>query len=532
MWVFSSDDAGVLLTSNERDPNIVFETPGLYDVELTIACGEIAFQNNYINVLANPDITLTGPDEICLGDDATLTATVSGFSGAFSWSDENGNDLGSGSSVVVNPVVNTQYQVEAISDEGCSSIAELVVNISNAAVQVFPSEASICAGASVELTATGGDNYTWSPAEGLSSTSGGVVTANPTSNTTYTLTAQAGDCTMTQTVDVIIGSELSIDVVPTQPYVCEVGETINLQAFGAVAYDWTSHPTLNGNGNNVEVSPTIVTTYSVTGTDATGCTGTAFIEIGVNDLTVNAGSNMFSCEGGAVVLEGTAASSFSTNFTYSWTPVESLSDPTIANPIATPSTTTMYTLTVTDEYGCQRSDEVMVDIAPQPTITASTMLVCSGEEVTLNIDALAAEVLEWIPNGEVIATASDLTVTANPTSTTTYCALGIYNDECSFEACITIEVADASDVNVVATTTDLCQNGTAVLTASGAANYAWWPPDGLSDITGAVVEASPTTTTTYAVQGTDALGCTVSTQDITINVNGVLAPEFTTTQTI
>lgn len=528
-WIFSSDDAGVFITSTQSDPEIVFDVPGLYDVELTIGCDMVELKNDFIDVRANPDIELTPPTEICLGENATLTATIAGFTGTLNWTDETGASIGTSNTITVSPSETTLYTVEAIDNTGCSSTAQTTVSIANAAVAIFPSEATICAGASVILTATGADSYTWSPAEGLSSTEGAVVTANPSVNTVYTLTAQEGDCTMTQTVSVSITSDLSIELVPSQPYVCEAGETIDLQAFGGSDYTWMPHTTLSGSGSTVQISPTATTTYTVNGTDVTGCAGANSIEIGINDLTISAGNTLFICENSDVELNGTASSSFSTNLTYAWSPVETLSDANIANPIANPTTTTIYTLTVTDEYGCQKTDQVTVNVLEQPALTVSATSVCAGEEVTLSINSLTVEDIEWSPIDDIVATVSDFTVLAYPTTTTTYCIAGVYSNDCLLNACVTVEVVDATDLNVTATTTELCQNGTAVLTASGAAQYAWWPPDGLSSITGAVVEASPTVTTTYTIQGVDALGCTNSNQEITIEVNGLIAPEFTAT---
>jgi hypothetical protein len=48
--------------------------------------------------------------------------------------------------------------------------------------------------------------------------------------------------------------------------------------------------------------------------------------------------------------------------TYSWSPVEGLDDPNIANPIANPTVTTIYTVTVTDQDGCTGTDDVMVEV--------------------------------------------------------------------------------------------------------------------------------------------------------------------------
>ncbi|MDV7394266.1 CUB domain-containing protein, partial [Arthrospira platensis SPKY1] len=53
------------------------------------------------------------------------------------------------------------------------------------------------------------------------------------------------------------------------------------------------------------------------------------------------------CEGSSTMLKANATGGSGT-YTYTWTPAESLSDPTAANPIATPSITTTYQLVVSD----------------------------------------------------------------------------------------------------------------------------------------------------------------------------------------
>ncbi|HWY97721.1 MAG TPA: hypothetical protein VNY36_01440, partial [Bacteroidia bacterium] len=55
-------------------------------------------------------------------------------------------------------------------------------------LNVTPANPSFCAGSNVKLTASGATTYTWAPSSGLSATTGAVVTANPFSTTTYTVT--------------------------------------------------------------------------------------------------------------------------------------------------------------------------------------------------------------------------------------------------------------------------------------------------------------------------------------------------------
>lgn len=72
-------------------------------------------------------------------------------------------------------------------------------------VSVTPNTAYVCLGDSITLTATGAGNYTWSPATGLSSTTGACVKASPTTTTTYTVTGVTEqNCTSTVTVPVTV----------------------------------------------------------------------------------------------------------------------------------------------------------------------------------------------------------------------------------------------------------------------------------------------------------------------------------------
>jgi len=86
-----------------------------------------------------------------------------------------------------------------------SATAELVPEVS-------PASAEMCVSNSVELVATGGDTYTWSPANSLDVSTGNAVVATPNSTETYTITAQTGSCTGTAEVVVQVNSKENDDV--------------------------------------------------------------------------------------------------------------------------------------------------------------------------------------------------------------------------------------------------------------------------------------------------------------------------------
>jgi len=102
---------------------------------------------------------------------------------------------------------------------------------------------------------------------------------------------------------------------------------------------------------------------------AQGCT----VDAG-NDLTVRSGDPTTLTP----TVTGTAP------FTFVWSPAGSLSDPSLQFPTATPSTTTDYTLMVTDAAGCIGTDvvQVQVNALPNVTLTLPVNDVCEGQSIT------------------------------------------------------------------------------------------------------------------------------------------------------
>ena len=131
---------------------------------------------------------------------------------------------------VISPEISTDYRVitscEASGESFTTNIVSIVIE-SSPDVSITPSSFVICGDGEATLTALGASDYTWSPAEGLSSTNGATVTATPTESTVYSVTgASANGCVNTATAIVSPLSEFSIDAEALPNVLCESGQEI------------------------------------------------------------------------------------------------------------------------------------------------------------------------------------------------------------------------------------------------------------------------------------------------------------------
>ncbi len=218
----------------------------------------------------------------------------------------------------------------------------------------------ICAGEPLQLTATGGLNYKWFPAAGLSCTDCSTPSVTGTVTTTYTVQISNGpDCFDEDEVVVTVLDKVIVSVIPTDTSICE-GQTVQLAASGGTDYTWSPVDYLT---NSTLATPITTPLKSVTYKVVVGLGNcpkdSTFVRIDIHPRpTVDAGQNIKLYAGNSAQINATA----SPVKTIQWTPAEGLDNPDILQPTATPSQTTQYIAFVTDEYGCTDSDSVLISV--------------------------------------------------------------------------------------------------------------------------------------------------------------------------
>ncbi len=234
---------------------------------------------------------------------------------------------------------------------------------------------SIVPGGSTTLqgSAVGGTppyTYQWSPTAGLNNAAIAQPTANPLTTRTYALlvTDNAGN-TATDTMTLTVQSS---------PLVASAGpdRTVSFGGFvtlggGATGgtepytYRWSPATALsNASEAQPTASPSSTTTYTLTVTDAASRTASDSMVVTVSAaaLTANAGTDRTITAGSSTTLAG-SASGGTAPYSYRWSPSTGLSSTTIANPTASPASTTTYTLTVTDNASRTASDSVVITVS-------------------------------------------------------------------------------------------------------------------------------------------------------------------------
>ncbi|MCC6369534.1 MAG: T9SS type A sorting domain-containing protein [Bacteroidia bacterium] len=371
--------------------------------------------------------------------------------------------------------------------------------------------------AAVTATASGATSYSWA-ANSVSC----AATQTPSSNglSTYftypccgifTITCSGYSVSsllssVTTTVSVSCSNASALMVTSSAPNgtVCSAG-AVTLSAFGNTTYTWMPGALM---GNNVVVAPTSNVCYTAIATNSIGCfnMSASYCMSVIPTYTMAISGSTQICAGTSTTFSLTGGPSFVTN------PGNIAS----ANPILTPSVSTMYTISCPSaSYACATSSVFPIIVNPVPIVninpTPSNTL-CSGSSKTLVATGTSLS-YTWSTG----ATTNSIVV--SPTANACYSVVGGNAQNCQNIAVYCLSVMPLPTLSISGNNT-VCLGSSTTLTVSGAASYSW----AANSSTFTTLNVLPTNTTPVSnnVYGTGTNGC-VDFLSYTVTANAACA---------
>jgi hypothetical protein len=301
----------------------------------------------------------------------------------------------------------------------------------NVPLTVSVNSATLCAGSTATLSASGATTYSWTPVTNLNTTTSASVIASPTSTTVYTVTGIGafGTSTTTSTSTVTINPLPTLTITSTAGYSLCPNTPDTLKASGtATSYTWSPGTHVV---TNYTVHPNNSTTYTLTGVDANGCKNkiTQLITVYPRPTLTITPSVAPICAGDTTTLSIVTGSISVTS--YSWSTSATTSSISVS-----PIITTTYAVTGFDAMGCTGRTHYTLTVNSLPIVTAnsdSAGTICQGSPVVLT--AAGATTYTW--NNSATTT----TVAITPTITTTYTVMGTDGNGCENMATVTQSVS-------------------------------------------------------------------------------------------
>ncbi|HTO15575.1 MAG TPA: GEVED domain-containing protein, partial [Edaphocola sp.] len=299
-------------------------------------------------------INLGADTTICNNASLTLNAGSQPTGATYTWS--------TGASTQSITVNTTGTYSVLVSNGTCSRADTINVTVVATPIVSLGADTTICGNAPLTLSAGSqptGSTYTWST---------GASTQTIVVNTTgsYSVVVSNGTCSTSDTINVTVAPSPIVNL-GNDTAIC-AGDSLTLDAGTGTntSYLWSTGATTQ------TINVTTSGTYSVSLTNASGCSTTDSINVTVNPYpVVDLGADTLICDGGPYILDAGG----SAGDTYLWAPS---ADTTSSITITTSGT---YSVTVTNSSGCSTTDSINVTISELPTVNG---IITSGVSPTFN----------------------------------------------------------------------------------------------------------------------------------------------------
>jgi hypothetical protein len=380
-----------------------------------------------------PELTTSKTDVSCFGASNGLV-NISSTNGVapFTYSLDN---ITYGSNTSFSGLSQGTYNAFVKGADGCVDSLQFLINEPSAIViNAVPTDAD-CGqtNGQISVNATGGTSaYQYSIDGG--STYSSLSSYSSLAAGSYSVFVQdANSCVQSTSTTIVSNASFTLSTSGNQS-IC-IGDAVIISASGVPSggsYTWGQGV---GNGSTHSVSPTLSTTYTVTGTDLNGCTSTETLDVIVNSVpSVSITPTSASiCDGETTTLIASGAQ------TYSWNGGSTGNTLTVS-----PNSTTTYTVIGQNGTCTSLSTSQTINVSPTPTVTANAnnTSVLINESVNFDVNGSNANNYGWDFGDGSSSSIANISHSYSSVGTYVVTLTGELNG-CSATANVTIMVGDA-----------------------------------------------------------------------------------------
>ncbi len=354
---YSSSDTGMLIkficldtsiNNNFSLDNIIVRPVFLKSDSLTI------------DLLNLPQIIVNNDTSVCSGSSVQLFSS-SATAINYNWSPSAGLNFSNIAQPVATPAGTVTYHVTVTDANQCKNTDSVQITVLASPVVSLTNDTVICKGSQIQLSASGGNFYTWSPSAGLSDSTISNPISTPTNTIKYYLVVTDNKgCKTIDSVKISIKQLPAFGVQPAIANVC-IGDSLLLTASGGDTYNWFPSSTVSQpDSASTYVFPSKNIIYEVIIKENTcNITDSLFTAINVNakPVVTTSKTNDVDCSFGQATLHATGG------VKYLWQPPTTLTDVNSSSTVATPSQTTTYYVLVSNLYACTTKDSIQVNVS-------------------------------------------------------------------------------------------------------------------------------------------------------------------------
>ena len=404
---------------------------------------------------------------------------------------------------IASPTTTQTYTLITMSSNGCFSLDDVTVIVNPGPPLTLNTTQQICRNDTVNMTVTGAQDYVWLDSLFVSGVNDSVLNIFPDSTMFFNVIgADAQGCQSEDSILVVVTDNPVIDA-GIDLTICEF-DTAFIPVSGAPTFTWDPNGDINQISQFVySATPSVTTTYVVTGEDANGCTENDTIVVVVNsEPNIDAGPNQEICIGQNAVLNGSGG------VQYIWNNGQDLINEVGVSVVTAPSNSLYCFVEGTDANNCVGFDSVFVTVHPLPEITIPPVEVCIGDTTQLQPSNVNGGVFTWTPNFNI----SDTSIQSPfvwPDSTIDYFVSFIDINGCSNEDTARVQVHEPIVILDMSGDTMVFGGFDVDLFIDGLPSYqySWTPSTYLNCTNCSEVVSTPFEEIEYFITISDTAGC-------------------------